>query len=182
MSILVVDQQVVHYEVFGHGRPVLFLHGWLGSWRYWFPTIERVADHFRTYSFDFWGFGESDRKDSDFSVSEYVNMLFGFMDNMGLARVNLAGHGLGGMVAIRAASEQPERFGKLMTVNTPILGEKAISVRPGALLSRLFGRSSRRESKSLPSVMRQCLSTGAFGRFEKKSALRLVSRSPRRTS
>jgi pimeloyl-ACP methyl ester carboxylesterase len=46
------------------------------------------------------------------------------------------------MVAIRAASEQPDRFGKIMTVNTPIQGEKAISVRPGALLSRLFGRSN----------------------------------------
>ena len=64
MSILVVDQQVVHYEVFGHGRPVLFLHGWLGSWRYWFPTIERVAEHFRTYSFDFCGFGDTIRLSS----------------------------------------------------------------------------------------------------------------------
>jgi pimeloyl-ACP methyl ester carboxylesterase len=75
-------------------------------------------------------------------VAEYVEMLLGFMDNMGLQRVNLAGHGLGGMVAIRAAGTQPDRFGKIMTVNAPIHGPQAISVRPGALLSRLFGRSN----------------------------------------
>src|SRR5207249_3436795 len=101
-----------------------------------------ISERYRAYALDYWGFGESDRHESEFSVSEYVDMLLGFMDNMGLARVNLAGHGLGGMVAIRAASEHPDRFGKLMTVNTPIQGEKAISVRPGALLSRLFGRTN----------------------------------------
>jgi pimeloyl-ACP methyl ester carboxylesterase len=143
LSAIHLNNRLVHYELVGRrGQPIIFLHSWLGSWRYWLPTMDHISERHRAYALDFWGFGESDRKDSDFSVSEYVNMLFGFMDNMGLARVNLAGHGLGGMVAIRAASEQPERFGKLMTVNTPILGEKAISVRPGALLSRLFGRSN----------------------------------------
>jgi pimeloyl-ACP methyl ester carboxylesterase len=134
---------MVHYELVGRrGQPIIFLHSWLGSWRYWLPTMDHISERYRAYALDFWGFGESDRHDSEFSVSEYVNMLLGFMDNMGLTRVNLAGHGLGGMVAISAACEQPERFGKLMTVNTPIQGEKAISVRPGALLSRLFGRSN----------------------------------------
>jgi len=114
----------------------------MGSWRYWLPTMDHISERNRAYALDFWGFGESDRRDSEFSVVEYVEMLLGFMDNMGLARVNLAGHGLGGMVAIRAASQQPERFGKIMTVNTPIHGAQAISVRPGALLSRLFGRAN----------------------------------------
>ena len=81
MSILVVDQQVVHYEVFGHGRPVLFLHGWLGSWRYWFPTIERVAEHFRTYSFDFWGFGDTNRHASAAeSIQSYSDQVIRFLD------------------------------------------------------------------------------------------------------
>ena len=124
------------------GPPIIFLHSWMGSWRYWLPTMDHISERNRAYAIDFWGFCESDRRDSDFSVVEYVDMLLGFMDNMGLARVNLAGHGLGGMVAIRAASQHPERFVKLMTVNTPIHGAQAISVRPGALLSRLFGRSN----------------------------------------
>ena len=90
MSILVVDQQVVHYEVFGHGRPVLFLHGWLGSWRYWFPTIERVAEHFRTYSFDFWGFGDTNRHASAAeSIQSYSDQVIRFMDELGIDRVLL---------------------------------------------------------------------------------------------
>lgn len=124
------------------GPPIVFLHSWLGSWRYWLPTMDYISERNRAYALDFWGFGESDRRESDYSLTEYTEMLLGFMDNMGLTRVNVAGHGLGGMIAIRAANEHPERFGKIMTVNTPIHGAQAISVRPGALLSRLFGRSN----------------------------------------
>lgn len=123
------------------GQPILFLHSWLGSWRYWLPTMDHISERYRAYALDFWGFGESDRRDSEFTLTEYTDLLLGFMDNMGLTRVNLVGHGLGGMVAIRAANQDPARFGKIMTVNTPIHGAQAISVRPGALLSRLFGRN-----------------------------------------
>jgi len=143
VSAIHLNNRLVHYELVGRrGSPIIFLHSWMGSWRYWLPTMDHISERNRAYALDFWGFGESDRRDSEFSVVEYVEMLLGFMDNMGLARVNLAGHGLGGMVAIRAASQQPERFGKIMTVNTPIHGAQAISVRPGALLSRLFGRAN----------------------------------------
>lgn len=124
------------------GPPIVFLHSWLGSWRYWLPTMDHISERNRAYALDFWGFGESDRRESEYSLAEYTEMLLAFMDNMGLTRVNVAGHGLGGMIAIRAANENPERFGKIMTVNTPIHGAQAISVRPGALLSRLFGRSN----------------------------------------
>ena len=143
MSAIHLDNRLVHYEMVGRrGQPIIFLHSWLGSWRYWLPTMDHISERNRAYAIDFWGFGESDRRDSEFSLTEYVEMLLQFMDNMGLTRVNLAGHGLGGMVAIRAAIQRPERFGKIMTVNTPIHGAQAIAVRPGALLSRLFGRTN----------------------------------------
>jgi len=143
VSAIYLNNRLLHYEMVGRrGPPIIFLHSWLGSWRYWLPTMDHISERNRAYALDFWGFGESDRRDSEFSLAEYVDLLIGFMDNMGLTRVNLAGHGLGGMVAIRAANQQPGRFGKIMTVNTPIHGAQAISVRPGALLSRLLGRSN----------------------------------------
>lgn len=142
MSAIHLNNRLLHYEMVGRrGQPILFLHSWLGSWRYWLPTMDHISERYRAYALDFWGFGESDRRDSEFTLAEYTDLLLGFMDNMGLTRVNLVGHGLGGMVAIRAANQDPARFGKIMTVNTPIHGAQAISVRPGALLSRLFGRN-----------------------------------------
>ncbi|HET9433568.1 MAG TPA: alpha/beta fold hydrolase, partial [Chitinophagaceae bacterium] len=60
MSALIIDGDVVHYEAFGRGKPVLFIHGWLGSWRYWVPTMQAISDKYRAYALDLWGFGDSD--------------------------------------------------------------------------------------------------------------------------
>ncbi len=104
--------------------------------------MDAISDRYRSYALDFWGFGESDRHESAFSLTEYTTMLVDFMENLGLARVALVGHGLGGMVAIEAATRYPERFTKLVTVATPIQGHTLQHlVRPGAL-SRLFGRAN----------------------------------------
>ncbi|NTV99940.1 MAG: alpha/beta hydrolase [Oscillochloris sp.] len=123
MSIVVIDNQAVHYEVFGRGRPVLFLHGWLGSWRYWFPTMEVVADHFRTYSFDFWGFGDSRRKLTQESIQNYSDQVIRFLDALGIDRVQLVGHSMGGMVALKMAITYPDRIQRVATVGAPIDGD-----------------------------------------------------------
>lgn len=124
MSIMVVDQQVVHYEVFGYGRPVLFLHGWMGSWRYWYPTIERVAEHFRTYSFDFWGFGDTRHgKSTHESIQSYSDQVIRFLDELGIDRVLLVGHSMGGMVALKTAINHPKRISRVVAVGAPIVGD-----------------------------------------------------------
>lgn len=123
MSVVVIDDQVVHYEVFGRGRPVLFLHGWLGSWRYWFPTMDVVADHFRTYSFDFWGFGDSRRKNIQESIQNYSDQVIRFLDALGIDQVILVGHSMGGMVALKTAINHPERVTRVATVGAPIVGD-----------------------------------------------------------
>jgi pimeloyl-ACP methyl ester carboxylesterase len=143
VSAIYLDNRLLHYELVGRrGQPTLFLHSWLGSWRYWLPTMDHISERYRAYALDFWGFGESDRRDSLFSLDEYSALLLGFMDNLGLQQVSLVGHGLGGMVAVHAAAQHPERFTKVMAVTTPFNGTQLQSlVKPGTL-SRIFGRSN----------------------------------------
>jgi pimeloyl-ACP methyl ester carboxylesterase len=87
MSAIHIDNRLVHYEVVGRrGAPVIFLHSWLGSWRYWLPTMEHASERYRTFALDFWGFGESDRRDGAFSIAEYVGMVIDFMNHLGIAK------------------------------------------------------------------------------------------------
>jgi pimeloyl-ACP methyl ester carboxylesterase len=123
MSAIVIDNHVVHYEVFGRGRPVLFLHGWLGSWRYWLPTMQVTADHFRTYSFDFWGFGDSRHNGMQENVRTYSEQVIRFLDALGIEHVLLVGHSMGGMVAMKTALDYPERVGRVVTVGAPFVGD-----------------------------------------------------------
>jgi pimeloyl-ACP methyl ester carboxylesterase len=122
MSIVVIENQIVHYEVFGRGHPVVFLHGWLGSWRYWFPTMETTSRHFRTYSFDFWGFGDSQRRRAPESIQSYSEQVIRFLDALGIERVQLIGHSMGGMVAMKTAIDHPERITRVATVGAPFDG------------------------------------------------------------
>ncbi|HMO58581.1 MAG TPA: alpha/beta hydrolase [Roseiflexaceae bacterium] len=122
MSIIVIDQQVVHYEIIGRGRPVLFLHGWLGSWRYWFPTMSVIGRQFRTYSFDFWGFGDSRRTTTDETIQNYSDQVIRFLDELGIDKVPLVGHSMGGMVALKTAIDHPDRISSVAAVGAPIVG------------------------------------------------------------
>jgi len=123
MSSIVTDRGLVHYEAYGRGRPVIFLHCWLGSWSYWVSTMEVLKDRYRTYALDFWGFGDSAKKGDQFGVSDYVEMVTQFMERMGLERAPVMGHSMGGTVSLSLALAHPERVEKVAVVGSPISGD-----------------------------------------------------------
>jgi len=128
MSAIIIENGLVHYEALGRGRPLIFIHGWLGSWRYWMPTMDDLSDRYRTYALDLWGFGDSDRRRDGYSLDGYVTLVQRFMDELGLLQAPLVGHGLGGAVALRFASLTPERVERVMAVSLPL--ERAAIGRP----------------------------------------------------
>jgi pimeloyl-ACP methyl ester carboxylesterase len=100
MSVLLLDREIVHYEVLGRGRPVILLHGWVGSWRYWIPVMQAASFSYRAYALDFWGFGDSAKNPERYHIDEQARLLEGFMNEMGIGKVALIGHGLGALVAL----------------------------------------------------------------------------------
>lgn len=123
MSAVVIDDGLVHYEVIGRGKPLVFVHGWLGSWRYWVPAMESLAVGYRAYALDLWGFGDSDDLNRHYSVEGYASLLKEFLDHLGILRVSLVGHALGGMVALRCAAQCPARVEQVMGVSVPLVGD-----------------------------------------------------------
>ena len=116
MALLVTEQGVVHYETYGRGRPVLLLHGWLGSWALWRKTIEELGKEFRTYAIDFWGFGESGDQAVDFSVDNFILLVNQFMDRLGIVKAPLVGHSMGGTVSLGSAIRYPEKVVKVIVI------------------------------------------------------------------
>ncbi len=122
MPIFVTEQGIVHYEKYGRGRPVLLLHGWLGSWALWRDTIEILGHEFSTYALDFFGFGDSFEYTGNFSVDNFVNLVGEFMDRLGIVKAPLIGHSMGGTVSLAAATRFPEKVVKVGVVGSPIQG------------------------------------------------------------
>jgi len=122
MSAIILESSLVHYEALGRGKPMLFLHDWLGSWRYWIPTMVDISSSYRAYALDFWGFGDSDKVTNRYSIPGYVEQISLFMDQMGIDQVPIIGHGLGGIVAVHYALSNPDRVEQIMLVSVPLSG------------------------------------------------------------
>ncbi|MCZ7548793.1 MAG: alpha/beta hydrolase [Anaerolineales bacterium] len=122
MSSITTDQGIVHYEVYGRGRPVILLHGWLGSWGLWQETMAHLGQSYRTYALDFWGFGEIGKKRDTYAVQDFVGLVGQFMEQLGIARAPLVGHSMGGTVSLSVAIRYPERVSKVIVVGSPIVG------------------------------------------------------------
>ena len=134
MSSFTTAQGIVHYEVYGRGRPVILLHGWLGSWGLWQETMANLGRNYRTYALDFWGFGESGKKRESYAVQDFVSLVDQFMEHLGIERAPLVGHSMGGTVSLSVALQYPHRVRKVVVVGSPIVGSSL------SLLLKLFGR------------------------------------------
>ena len=119
MSAIFLQGEFAHYEVLGRGKPVVLLHTWLGSWRYWIPTMQAVSISYRTYALDLWGFGDSAKKESFYSFEQQINLLNGFLEQMGSSKIALVGHGLGAIVATLFAYRYRQSVDRLMAVGLP---------------------------------------------------------------
>jgi pimeloyl-ACP methyl ester carboxylesterase len=122
VSSITTDQGIVHYEVYGRGRPVILLHGWLGSWGLWQETMSYLGRYYRTYALDFWGFGESGKKRETYAVQDFVSLVDQFMDRLGIAEAPLVGHSMGGTVSLSVAIQYPARVRKVVIIGSPIVG------------------------------------------------------------
>lgn len=123
MSSIVTDQGIVHYETFGRGKPVILLHGWIGSWGLWHDTMARLGRHYRCYALDFWGFGESsDKRRETYHVDDFTNLVAQFMNQLGIVRAPLVGHSMGGTVSLKVALTYPELISKVAIIGSPIVG------------------------------------------------------------
>ncbi len=120
MSAITIENDLVHYEVLGRGRPVILLHGWLGSWRYWVPAMQQLSMKYRTYALDLWGFGDSGRDPKRYNFESQVALLHEFMEKLGITKAALVGHSLGASISARYAVQHPDRVPRLMVVSPPL--------------------------------------------------------------
>lgn len=150
MSITTVGSHLIHYEVLGRGEPLVFLHGWLGSWRYWWPSMQALSSRHRSFAFDLWGFGDSSKDLDNYSLPAYVEMIDQFINQLGIIKpVTLVGHSLGAVAALKYTNKYPENIEKLVTVALPVGGAflepRLLDSDPGAILRALGKANSFQE-------------------------------------
>jgi len=120
MSAIILDGSMVHYEALGRGRPIIFLHGWVGSWRYWINAMQVASTSFRAYAIDLFGFGDTVRDPNRYTPERQAELLNRFLDEMGIGKVALVGHDLGALVGFHFLRGRYESVDRMMAINVPL--------------------------------------------------------------
>ncbi len=120
MSAIILDGAMAHYEALGRGRPIVFLHGWVGSWRYWVNAMQVASTSFRAYAIDLFGFGDSARDPLRYSLERQADLVNRFLEEMGIGKVALVGHDLGALVAFSYVKQYPKSVDRIMAINCPL--------------------------------------------------------------
>jgi pimeloyl-ACP methyl ester carboxylesterase len=129
MSAITIGGDLIHYEVLGRGRPVILLHGWLGSWRYWVPTMQQLQTKYRVYALDLRGFGDSGKNPQKYTLDHQVQLVFDFMRELGLPKAAFIGHGLGALVASEFARLYGDKVPRMLLVSAPLFDPGGLDTR-----------------------------------------------------
>lgn len=116
----VLRHQRFHFLEWGDPAkpPVLLLHGGNQSAHSWDLVSLHLADRWHVYALDQRGHGDSEwTRDSDYSSSAMGLDAAAFIDAMGLERLTVIGHSMGGQNAMRLTLSHPERVTALVLVD-----------------------------------------------------------------
>ncbi|UCD85483.1 MAG: alpha/beta fold hydrolase [Deltaproteobacteria bacterium] len=136
-----LDGYSTHYLEKGEGEPVILIHGFIYDSYMWNKNIDALADRFKVYALDLWGFGYSTREPMDYGYPLYADQLLKFMDALNIQKASLVGQSMGGGTSILFSVRHRDRVNKVILVAPagmpnplPLMGKLANLPRVGEFL------------------------------------------------
>jgi pimeloyl-ACP methyl ester carboxylesterase len=113
------DGVSIAYDVRGAGETALvFVHGWACDRSFWHEQLDAFSNDYRVVSLDLGGHGWSGAERETWSVAGLAGDVRTVVEGLGLERVILIGHSLGGPVSLLAARRMPGRVVGVVGVDT----------------------------------------------------------------
>jgi pimeloyl-ACP methyl ester carboxylesterase len=94
------DGALIYYEDRGQGQPILLVHGWTCSSRFWQKNVDELAQQFRVITLDLRGHGNSSKILSGHTIAQYARDVRELIELLHLEGLTLAGWSLGGPVVL----------------------------------------------------------------------------------
>ena len=102
------------YAAQGTGHPVVLVHGWGATSRFWRFLWPDLASGYRAIAPDLPGWGKSGKPDAPYTIEWYAGWLDAFLDTLGVQAAAVVGHSMGGSIAIELAASRPQRVSHLV--------------------------------------------------------------------
>ncbi len=110
----------LYYATHGSGRPMVLLHGGLGSGEMFGPILPALSANHQVIAPDLQGHGRTADIDRPIDIRLMADDIAALIDHLGLDKPDVVGYSLGGGVAFHTAVKYPEKVGKLVMASANI--------------------------------------------------------------
>jgi pimeloyl-ACP methyl ester carboxylesterase len=110
----------LYYEIHGAGRPLILLHGGLGSGEMFGPVMPQLAERHQVVAVDLQGHGRTADIDRPIDIRLMADDIAALIDHLGLDKPDVVGYSLGGGVALQVAVRHPLQMRRLVAVSANI--------------------------------------------------------------
>lgn len=142
----------IWYAVFGHGEPVILLHGGLANSNYWGLQVRALEKDYEVIVMDSRGHGRSTRTSAPITYDLMASDVIGLMDYLHIRRAAIVGWSDGAIIGLDLAIHHPDRVARLFAfaANSDPSGVKDVSKSPVFMEFEARARRQYRELSPTP--------------------------------
>ncbi len=107
----------LYYEIYGQGRPLIMLHGGLGTTTMFGPLLAELGQTRRVIAVELQGHGHTADIDRPLSYEAMADDIAALIEHLKLENADVLGYSLGGGVALQTAIRHPEKVRRLVLVS-----------------------------------------------------------------
>ena len=123
MGSVTIHGDRVAYRDEGAGEVLLLIHGMGGSSQTWQNVIPILARKYRVIAPDLLGHGQSDKPRGDYSVGAFAVLVRDLLDHLGITKVTVVGHSLGGGIAMQFAHQHRQYCTRMVLISSGGFGD-----------------------------------------------------------
>ena len=145
--VLTDDECEIYYECVGSGLAIVFASGFMGITDIWRHQVDALSGQFRCVTFDTRGAGRSDKPlpRIAYGVDRHAADLATVLDHIGVDRIVLIGHSMGGNIACRSYRSNPQRVAGIVFIGSYVAGAQIEAV--GNTLGRIKAAVAMKEDR-----------------------------------
>lgn len=135
----IINGLKINYQIFGEGKPFLFLHGWGSNSDRWVDVAEKISQKgYKVIVPDLPGFGKSDPLPLPWDTNKYIDFIEKFVVELNLGEFYLLGHSFGGALASKMAVKHVQDVKKLFLVSAACVRKRTNTKKASRIIAKFF--------------------------------------------
>ncbi|HEU0273610.1 MAG TPA: alpha/beta fold hydrolase [Candidatus Udaeobacter sp.] len=126
-------------RVEGRGQPIVLIHGFGAAMNWWDEITPELANGHRVIRMDLIGHGGTEAPAAGYSIEKQAELVSAILNKLGLDRITIVGHSMGGEVATALAEIRPDRIERMILIDSPPTAGTTFTLATEAYLQPFLG-------------------------------------------